>query len=1131
VSSPSLQSDTQVPGARAVACDGRLQGIARGTAIGWAWTPDTPWERLSVAVVVDGEIVAEGDADIQRKDLAKLGIGDGAHGFLIKLPESLQTPARRRIAVLVGAARTPLPASASFWQEPANDGTWSDVVFEPGGTLSARVAPPPASPAERAVVASGWLLPFGEEEDRAQPDEHEIERLVALLSANARACGSLGIAYIPALVPRKHEAISPVVTPERAWVTTLCARLRDEDEVELLDLLEVLRDCDARHGRAYHHTDADWNDRGAFFVARALLKEAGKRVAVLRPPALSDLHLRAVPGYRGTLADASKLRWTADGWTPCEVQARAETGVVVDPSPLQALRMPVEPHLAEAGSIHLRVYARPERDEDARLAVVGDAAALSLVVWLAERASRTTFFWSGELPLLELELELPPVVFHLLRETDLIDAARGETALGSEADLQGETALRNGTAPRGETTLPAPATSTREIGTGTGGAGSDGMEPPPPHQIAAFQRDGAALQQGGRAALALAAGRARGLIDGARALLARHAWTIALVALITVLSWPVTYATAAGGLDDSWAIGLSMGLAHGLTFGRQIIFTYGPLGVGFVPLAVTPGTFLLGELLTGLIQLALVAVLLASLRRRMSLLAACVLALLAASLVGWRANAAPLDGIAFGLVALSYTTPAARRGWALRRLALWGGAFAGFALLVKLNEGVAAGAILGVGLLGSDQRRRDLTRAAASLLGTLVVLWVLAGEPLGALFDYLRNGYEVIGGYVEAMGVNPEPTTEWQQLLVLGSAIVLAAGAWRALATERPRRGAALAGAVLALHYFVAREAFVRYGPGHVATIAVLGAAALMIPWSRAQRATGLAMAAMLALAVFAVLARPVGNIIDPLGDAHRFARQMDEVLHPTAAIATGRLAVRHEDAVPRSMVIALRGHCVTSEPDEIAAVWAHPRWRWCPLPVFQSYSAYTPRLDRLNAGAYADARHGPDRVLRQVNQAIDMRNPSWESPAAMLSLLCHFTELEHNGDWQTLARVPDRCGKPYPVGTIHSSLGREIALPTAPTNAVLVAAIDGIQVAGWERLETLFTRSQPRYVTVNDQRATHFRVPPGTASDGLILAVPAYADYATPFNLNMSPQTLRVEVEGHTSGSITVRLFAVPIQ
>jgi hypothetical protein len=402
----------------APAYEGILQGVGNGVALGWAADRGHPEARVPVALVVDGEIVAEGVADVPRPDLADMALGDGAHGFLIELPERLQTPARRRIVALAGPERTPLTPAPSFWHKPTAEGAWSDVVFEPGGALSAKVPDPPA-PAEgrRAVYEEGWL--FLEGEGRELMNKAQLSGVVAALAHNAQECEALGIAYIPALIPHKREVVSGRAGGRRG-LAALRAQLREVDEVELLDLLSVLRDA-KRGGSPYHRTDADWNDRGAFFVARALLKEAHKRVAALRPPPVSDLHVRPVPGYRGTLADAPKLRKEGEELVRCdrELEVPSEPGIALDPSRLRALRMPVEQHLAQAGDTHLRVYCTPERDEEARAAVVGDDAALSLIPWLAERTSRTTFFYARELPLAQLELELPRVVLHLLREADL----------------------------------------------------------------------------------------------------------------------------------------------------------------------------------------------------------------------------------------------------------------------------------------------------------------------------------------------------------------------------------------------------------------------------------------------------------------------------------------------------------------------------------------------------------------------------------------------------------------------------------------------------------------------------------------------------------------------------------------
>jgi SGNH hydrolase-like domain, acetyltransferase AlgX len=412
VESPDLK-------AREPRYEGHLQGVGTGHALGWCCNASAPDEPIRVTIVVDGEIVAEGSAEIDRPDLAD---HSGARGFLIALPESLQAPGRRRVLALVGPEKTPLEAAPSFWHDAGSDNRWSDVVFEPedrslGFVTPANVPEPPIEPDSLATVSAGWLFDARESWTGDALDDAELDRIAQGLASLAHACASLDIAYIPAIVPCKRRALRMGPDSERAPVA-LAAHLRDIDEVELLDLLPVLHDA-ARHGVVFHRTDPDWNDRGAFFVVRALLKEAHKRFPALQAPPLSNLHLRTVPDYRGPLADAPKFESIDGELVAAELDVEVEEGIAVDAHALHALRMPVESHLASIGSTHVRVYSCPDRLEGTRVAVVGDSAALALVPWLAEQSHQTTFFWTHSLPLAQLELELPQVVFHLIRESNL----------------------------------------------------------------------------------------------------------------------------------------------------------------------------------------------------------------------------------------------------------------------------------------------------------------------------------------------------------------------------------------------------------------------------------------------------------------------------------------------------------------------------------------------------------------------------------------------------------------------------------------------------------------------------------------------------------------------------------------
>ena len=68
---------------------GRIDTLAEGKVCGWSFRLTRPKERVKVRILVDGRIVAEGVADIYRRDMVDLGYGDGRCGFAIELPKEL----------------------------------------------------------------------------------------------------------------------------------------------------------------------------------------------------------------------------------------------------------------------------------------------------------------------------------------------------------------------------------------------------------------------------------------------------------------------------------------------------------------------------------------------------------------------------------------------------------------------------------------------------------------------------------------------------------------------------------------------------------------------------------------------------------------------------------------------------------------------------------------------------------------------------------------------------------------------------------------------------------------------------------------------------------------------------------
>src|SRR4051794_27622935 len=67
-------------------------------------------------------------------------------------------------------------------------------------------------------------------------------------------------------------------------------------------------------------------------------------------------------------------------------------------------------------------------------------------------------------------------------------------------------------------------------------------------------------------------------------------WKPVATLALALAAWPVPGMQPRAGLDPSWQIALHMAASDRLTYGRDVVFTYGPLGFLSIPLTVTVPT-------------------------------------------------------------------------------------------------------------------------------------------------------------------------------------------------------------------------------------------------------------------------------------------------------------------------------------------------------------------------------------------------------------------------------------------------------------------------------------------------------------------------------------------------------------
>lgn len=476
-------------------------------------------------------------------------------------------------------------------------------------------------------------------------------------------------------------------------------------------------------------------------------------------------------------------------------------------------------------------------------------------------------------------------------------------------------------------------------------------------------------------------------------------------------------------------VGLQLMRAMGLPFGQDGVFTYGPWGF----LSAPTGIDLSDLWLAGLFRCGVVALLLLGLhsclpRQAWRVPVAAVLTLLIGncSQAGWMLTLALCTWV------LHYLASSRRPSvWVLAGAA----ALSALTFQIKLSDGVLAIAVVGLLVLVTRTALAWLA-SVASFVTSFVGLWLVAGQSLGDIPGWLRMAIEILGGYGAGMAAESMSWIVW--VMVAGTVVATLA----VLCARRLPVAARVA--ALGIVLFATKSALTRPDgphllPGYTGLLIVL-VVALGASLPISVRVVAVPLCAVLAMLLMVQLTilpsrhlSPGALPIDALGAGH------------TQKVAQTRSDLVDELGISPDLIAELRGHPVSIDPWEISAAWAHDL-EWDPLPVFQSYAAYTPRLDQMNAAALlADRDH---RVLHEIAQYVD-GYPLWESPQYTLALVCNFDVVDSAGEWSVLARGEDRCGAEHSRSTQRLSAGRSVELPAAIDSLVALRFVPDRRALG----------------------------------------------------------------------------------
>jgi hypothetical protein len=573
-------------------------------------------------------------------------------------------------------------------------------------------------------------------------------------------------------------------------------------------------------------------------------------------------------------------------------------------------------------------------------------------------------------------------------------------------------------------------------------------------------------------------------------------WTVPLIFGIWTLPSPIIFPNS--GLDSSWIVGLNLAFVNNFQFGKDIIFTFGPLGFLWMPVLLDYNLWTLSLLFTLIIHFLFIA---------------CVFYVIKTTFrkINYHFMLIPILIFAIPypysfeyqllIIASLMSYLILTDSISLKKspyILLFIGLLLSIATLIKFTAFFISISIIIMFFFCCILMKKNSKYGIylfVFYITFLISIWFFAGQDTTNLVSYLYSGMDISNGYTDAMVVYGP---QWQVFLGITSLCIYLLAIIFSV-KELNKNIVTFLLLNVGILFVAFKHGFIRHD-GHqliffqICLLLFLFLSILVYSYGSDKKLKYLNFVNI--LFIFFVLLSIYSFVPELLKD-NIMIKQQDYVLSEQM-IGNPELLeeqVKYHEAIIRDnyrldevTIKYLENKTVDIFPWDISMAWAY-NLEWTPRPIFQSYSAYTQYLDEKNSLHFV-GNEAPDIILYTSN-SIDGRYPIFDEPGTFRNILFNYRYQNSSGNWIILNHSKDTnlSNQVEYLGTTEIKVGEIAEIPNYDGYIFGYLTFD-YNLFG--KIMKILYKPSPaniKFVLKNGEVTQEFRFIPGPAKNGLFLS------------------------------------------